>query len=379
VDGAGTEWEAGGHNGGLPMKIEAALIEPGAAHPRLAEVELGAPGPGEVLVRVVATGICHTDIKAASAESAVPRPVVLGHEGAGIVEAIGPGVAKVKPGDHVVMTFASCGRCRACLEAEPACCHAQATLNFGCAATPFAADGRPVHGGFFGQSSFASFALAGERNLVKVRKDAPLELLGPLGCGIQTGAGAVLNVFALRPGGSLAVFGVGSVGLSAVMAARLAGAGRIIAVDRHPHRLALARELGADDAVLAADGSVAGEIMRLTGEGVDFSLDTTGVLPVMRQALDVLGPRGTCGFVTGPWDRAPLDVVVRDFLGRTIRGILQGGSNPDVFIPLLVDAFMAGRFPIDRLARFYPFAEIAQAFADSESGSAIKPILRMAS
>jgi aryl-alcohol dehydrogenase len=362
------------------MKIQAALTEAADAHPTLAELELAAPGPGEVLVRVVATGVCHTDLKSASAASPVPRPVVLGHEGAGVVEAVGAGVAKVAAGDHVVMSFASCGHCRACLEGDPAYCHVQWPLNFGCARTPMSQGGRPVHGDFFGQSSFASYALATERNVVKVRADAPLELLGPLGCGFQTGAGAVLNDFAIKPGKSLVVFGVGSVGLSAVMAARLAGAGPVIVVDRHAHRLDMAREVGADHVVVAGDGPVTAEIMRLSGgEGVDFALDTTTTLPVMAQAVDVLAPRGTCGFVSGPWDGTPLPLQVRNLLlGRKVRGIIEGGSNPDLFIPLLVDAFMAGRFPIDKLVKFYPFADIAKAFADSESGETIKPILRMA-
>jgi aryl-alcohol dehydrogenase len=292
-------------------------------------------------------------------------------------------VSKIAPGDHVVLTFASCGHCRACLDGEPAYCHDMRPLNFGCVradgSTPLAdAGGRPVHGDFFGQSSFASYALASERNVVKVRRDAPLELLGPLGCGTQTGAGAVLNDLAVRPGASLVVFGVGSVGLSAVMAARLAGAGRIIAVDRHVNRLDLARELGADDVVMAGAEPATAEIVRLTGEGVDFALDTTGVPAVMQQGLAALAPRGTFGFVTGPWDGSPLEVKLRHLLiGRKIRGIVQGNSKPDLFIPMLVDAFMKGRFPLDRLVTFYPFADIARAFADSESGSTIKPILRM--
>jgi aryl-alcohol dehydrogenase len=367
------------------MKIRAALTETDVPHPTLVDLDLAGPGPGEVLVRVVATGVCHTDLKSASAGSPVPRPVVLGHEGSGVVEKVGAGVAKVAPGDHVVMSFASCGHCRACLEGDPAYCHSQWPINFGCiradGSTPLSAGGRQVHGDFFGQSSFATFAIAGERNVVKVRADAPLELLGPLGCGLQTGAGAVLNDFAIKAGKSLAVFGVGSVGLSAVMAARLAGAGRIIVVDRHPHRLELARELGADHVVRAGSEPVTGEVMRLTGEGegVDFALDTTGTLPVMAQAVDVLAPRGTCGFVTGPWDGAPLDLRVRNLLlGRKVRGIIEGGSNPDIFIPMLVDAFMKGRFTIDKLVKFYPFESIAQAFEDSESGATIKPILRIA-
>ena len=238
----------------------------------------------------------------------MPRPVVLGHEGAGVVEAVGAGVTKVAEGDHVVMTFGSCGSCVNCLEAHPAYC---GNINHFASARPtgehyLTSDAGPVHGDFFSQSSFATHAIGNERSVVKVRKDAPLEMLGPLGCGVQTGAGAVLNVFDMRPGKSFAVFGVGSLGLSAVMAARLCGAGRIIAVDRNQARLQLARELGADDTIVASNDPAAPEVMALMPDGVDFALDTTGVLSVMGQALDVLAFRGTCGFVAAPWDGSPL-------------------------------------------------------------------------
>ena len=364
------------------MKIRAAVAREGNPYPRFEDVELSGPREDEVLVRMVATGVCHTDLKAASVFAFVPRPVVLGHEGAGVVERVGAAVTKVVSGDHVVLSFSYCGHCRSCREGEPAYCHEQFALNFFCDRPDhshhLSGGGVPIHGDFFGQSSFATHVIATERNVVKVRKDAPLELLGPLGCGIQTGAGAILNDFKIRPGQSLAVFGVGSVGLSAVMAARIAGASRIVAVDRHPHRLEFAREFGAHDTLLAGGEPVAGEIMRLTGEWVDFALDTTGAPQVMRDAIDVLAPRGTCGFVTGPQGDL-LGVPVRNLLlGRKIRGIIEGNSNPDLFIPLLVDLFMAGRLPFDRFVRFYDHEKIAEAFADTESGKTIKPILRFA-
>jgi aryl-alcohol dehydrogenase len=364
------------------MKIRAAVARAGNPHPRFEDVELSGPRADEVLVRMVATGVCHTDLKAVSVFAFVPRPVVLGHEGAGIVERVGAAVTKVAPGDPVVLSFSYCGHCPSCREGQPAYCHEQFALNFFCNRPDhshhLSGGGGPIHGDFFGQSSFATFAIVTERNVVKVRKDAPLELLGPLGCGIQTGAGAILNDFQVRSGLSVAVFGVGSVGLSAVMAARIAGASRIIAVDRHAHRLEFAREFGAHDTLLAGGESVAAEIMRLTGEGVNFALDTTGAAQVMRDAIDVLAPRGTCGFVTGPQGDL-LGVPVRNLLlGRTIRGIIEGNSNPDLFIPMLVDLFMAGRLPFDRFVRFYDHEKIADAFADVESGKTIKPILRFA-
>lgn len=365
------------------MQIQAAVFRDDSLRPGIETLTLAGPGPGEILVRIVATGVCHTDMKSGGPGSPVPRPVVLGHEGAGVVERVGAGVTKVAPGDHVVMTFGSCGGCRSCQEAQPAYCWSAMPLSFGCTRADgshylHAQDGSPVHGDFFMQSSFATHAIGRERNVVKVRKDAPLELLGPLGCGVQTGAGAILNEFRLRPGQTLAIFGVGALGLSAVMAARIAGAGRIVVVDRHANRLALAMELGADEAISAGSAPVTEEVLAAVPGGVDFALDTTGALPVMRQAMEVLAPRGNCGFVTSPWDGAEMPLSVRHLLhGRKVRGIIEGNSNPDVFIPQLVDFYMDGRFPFDRLVTFYAFSDIEKAFHDSEEGRTVKPVLRM--
>jgi aryl-alcohol dehydrogenase len=310
--------------------------------------------------------------------------VVLGHEGAGIVEAVGDGVSDLGAGDPVVMSFNSCGHCPSCLDAEPAYCYT--ADHFGCTRADgsfylHAEDG-PVHGDFFNQSSFATHALAKRRGVVKVRGDAPLKSLGPLGCGIQTGAGAVLNVFKLKPGQTLAVFGAGSLGLSAVMAAKIAGAGHVIAVDVHPNRLQMAAELGADEVIRASasadDDRVGERILSILPDGVDFALDTTSLAPVMQSALKVLAPRGTFGYVSAPEDTGQLSVAMRPLmLGRKITGILEGNSNPEVFIPQLVDFHMQGKFPFDRLIRYYPFDDIEQAFHDSETGATIKPILVM--
>ena len=362
------------------MKIRAAVFREGSEAPAIEELELTGPGPGEVLVRIVATGVCHTDIKAAGAQSPIPRPVVLGHEGAGVVEAVGDGVTKVSKGDHVVMTFDSCGHCPSCLAAEPAYCHTHDSFN--CRREDGShylhAGDEPVFGDFFKQSSFATYAIGTQRNVIKVPREAPLERLGPLGCGVQTGAGAALNDLKIAPGDTFAVMGVGTLGLSAIMAARFAGAGRIVAVDRHSNRLNLASELGADETILAGDDPVGDAIMGHLSGGADCVLDTTGVLTVMRQALDVLAPRGRCGFVTGPWDGSELAINVRHLMaGRTIRGIIQGGSNPDRFIPMLVELNAKGDFPFDRLIKFYELDDIAAAIHDSESGETIKPVLRI--
>ncbi len=362
------------------QKISAAVFRDDSLTPSIEELELAGPGPGEVLVRLVATGVCHTDLKVAGPSGMSPRPVVLGHEGSGVVAKIGTGIDDLEVGDHVVMTFDSCGHCPSCLEAEPAVCYN--VNSFSCTRPDgshylTSKDG-PVHGDFFNQSSFATYAIGKRRGVIKVRKDAPLEMLGPLGCGIQTGAGAVLNIFKLKPGQTLVVYGAGSLGLSAVMAAKIAGAGKIIAVDLHPSRLQLAAELGADEVITGdQERSANDQIRKILPDGVDFSLDTTSVASVMLDGIDILTPRGTFGFVTAPSNGKDLPIPMRSLMkGCKIAGISEGNSNPEVFIPQLIEFYMQGKFPFDRLIKFYPFEEIAQTFHDSENGVAIKPVLR---
>ena len=229
------------------MKITAAVVREKGGPFIIEDVELDDPRPDEILVRMVATGICHTDVTLRN--NPLTLPIVLGHEGAGIVEKVGACVTKVKPGDAVVLSYVYCGHCSNCREGLPAYCTQSVTATFGGVrsdgTTTLSANGRKIHGNFFGQSSLATYALTYENNVIKVRPDAPLELLGPLGCGIQTGAGAVINSLRVKAGSTIAVFGLGSVGLSAVMAARIAGCPKIVGVDVKPNRLDLASELGA--------------------------------------------------------------------------------------------------------------------------------------
>lgn len=366
------------------MKIEAAVVRAKAAPMSLETIELEEPRSDEILVRLVATGICHTDLAMRDQAFPVPQPIVLGHEGAGIVERIGAAVGKIKPGDKVVMTFNSCGHCPSCREHLPSYCYDFFGYNFAGSradgTSPLSKGGETIHGNFFGQSSFATHALCHERNVVKVQDDVPLEILGPLACGIQTGAGAVINALEIGMGRSLAVFGTGSVGLSAIMAARLVGAGTIIAVDLNEQRLKLARELGATHAINPNSQDPVQAIANITGAGVDFSFETTGVMKVLRQAIDVLAPRGTCGFVGASplGSEVSIDVMNIMTAGRKIKGIVEGESNPDVFIPRLIDLYKQGRFPFDRLITFYSFAKINEAIHDSETGATIKAVVRFA-
>jgi aryl-alcohol dehydrogenase len=361
------------------MKIEAAVLREGASFPSLEMVDIEEPRTGEILVRIVATGICHTDI--AMQWRPGPRPIVLGHEGAGIVERLGAGVSELKPGDHVVLSSNFCGHCPACLRNAQTYCYELMPRNFGGlrldGTSSLSKDNALIYGRFFGQSSFATYALADEKSAVKVPHDLPLEILGPLGCGVQTGAGSVINSFKLAPGRSIAIFGAGSVGLSAVMAAKLVGASRIFAIDLLPTRLSLAKEFGATDLIDAAACDPTNAILQLMPRGVDFSLNTTSVPSVYSQAIDCLAQQGVAGFVTAPRGDFSLEMFKLLMGGKSLRGIIGGDSTPRIFIPLLIDYFRQGRFPFDRLIKFYPFEKIGAAMADSKAGVTIKPVLRM--
>lgn len=361
------------------MKIRAAVAYEGRPELSIEDLELGGPGPDDILVRIVGCGLCHTDVKALAGGMGVPKPVVLGHEGAGIVEHVGARVSGIQRGDHVVLTFDSCGTCRACATGKPAYCAQTTALNFtdGRFGEPgtFAKGSERIHGHFFGQSSFANYAIAKPRNAVVVRKDAPLEILGVLGCGIQTGAGAVMNALQPEPGSSIAIFGVGPVGLSAVLGAALRGCSHIIAVDVLPQRLEMAKKIGATHAVLAGpDTNPASAIRRNFPGGVNYALDTTGRPEAGQHAIAGLAPKGVFGFVTIPTGGLQIDMYTVFLQGLSVRGIVQGDSAPHTFIPELIDRFLAGRFPFDRFLTRYAFSDINQAIADQTAGKAIKPV-----
>ncbi|HTQ34273.1 MAG TPA: NAD(P)-dependent alcohol dehydrogenase [Stellaceae bacterium] len=367
------------------MKISAAVVSARGAPFEIQTLDLAPPRADEVLVQIVASGMCHTDLHARDGYFPnLPYPVVPGHEGAGIVAELGAGVTDLAVGDKVVISFPFCGECEPCRTNHPAyCTEARALKSSGRRAdgfTPMSRDGAPVYSCFFQQSSFATYAIAPAKDVVKLRNDAPVELLGPLGCGLQTGAGAVLNVMQPRAGQSFAVLGAGGVGLAGLMAARIAGCDPIIAVDVLPARLALAKELGATHTLESPrDSNLAetlAEIRKITGGGVHFSLETSAVPAVFRLAVDALRGLGTCVLVGSAraGTEASFEMPVLQG-GRTVRGVIQGDSRPRAFIPQLVDLFMAGRFPLDRLVTRYDFADVNRAAADATSGAAIKPVL----
>jgi aryl-alcohol dehydrogenase len=366
------------------MNISAAVTDGQGASFAIQDVELGELRPNEVLVEVGAAGICHTDLIIRDQWYPVPLPAVLGHEGAGTVRQIGTAVAKVTPGDRVAMSFGSCGACPTCLSGRPAYCHDFFAANFGSTrpdgSTAISRGGEAIHSHFFAQSSFATHAVATERNVVKLDADVPFDLVAPFGCGVQTGAGAVLNSLRPAAGTTIAVFGTGTVGLSAIMAARLSGPTTIIGIDTRPARLEVARELGATHVIDASKADSVAEVQRICGGiGADFTLETTGVPAVLRQAVDCLAPLGMCGVIGAPpfGAEVSLDVNVILTAGRGLRGIVEGDSVPDVFIPRLIELWRQGRFPVERIITHYAFDEIDRAAHDAEQGTVIKPVLRM--
>ncbi|MFI9047133.1 NAD(P)-dependent alcohol dehydrogenase [Streptomyces sp. NPDC053427] len=335
------------------------------------------PADGEVLVKIAGCGMCRTDIAVRRSAGRSPLPAVLGHEGAGVVVETGSPNTGLSEGDHVVLSFDSCGQCRNCRKAAPAHCDSFASLNLFGGRTENAARFTDVAGDelaprWFGQSSFAEYAVVPARNAVRVDPSLPVELLGPLGCGFLTGAGTVFNSFGAGPGDTLAVFGAGAVGLAAVMAATASGVVSV-AVDRHPERLALAERFGATP-LHAASLDLPGRIGKLTDGGADYALDTTASGQLINHALRALRPTGHLGLVARLHSTLPLEPGALD-RGRKISHICEGDAVPGLLIPRLTGLWRAGRFPFDELIRTYPLADINEAERDCETGRVVKPVL----
>ncbi|MET7873495.1 NAD(P)-dependent alcohol dehydrogenase [Streptomyces cyaneofuscatus] len=360
------------------MRFGAAVLRSYEEPFALEEVILSSgPAEGEILVRIAGCGMCRTDLAVRRSAGRSPLPAVLGHEGSGVVVETGGPDTGLAVGDHVVLSFDSCGHCRSCLGAAPAYCDRFAPLNLFGGRPENAARFTDAAGGalaprWFGQSSFAAYAVAPARNAVRVDPTLPLALLGPLGCGFLTGAGAVLNSFGAGPGDTVAVFGAGAVGLAAVMAATAAGA-VAVAVDRHSERLALAEKLDAVP-VHSDSADLPGRIRRLTDGGARYALDTTGSARLINDALRALRPRGHLGLVARLHTALPLEVGTLD-RGRRISHICEGDAVPGLLIPRLTGLWRAGRFPFDQLIRTYPLADINEAERDCEAGLVVKPVL----
>ncbi|MCK9900905.1 alcohol dehydrogenase [Parafrankia colletiae] len=360
------------------MKATAAVLRQATGPYLIEDVVLDPPGPGELLVRVVSAGMCHSDMLPRQGDPLAPPPIITGHEGAGVVEAVGAGVERVSVGDHVVLSFDSCGECANCRRGLPPYCDTFLGRNMlgrrvdgsTCA---YDSQNEQIAARWFGQSSFATHCIATERNAVVVDPALPLEKLGPLGCGMLTGAGTVLVGMNITAGSSVVVFGAGAVGLAAVMAAKVVGADPIIAVDLHESRLALASELGATHVLDGTADRLARSIRSLTGGGAHFSIDTTGNVTVAARAISVLRQTGHCGLVGLQHEPFVLDPAA--LLGRTASGIIEGGADPQVLIPRLIELWQEGRFPFDRLIETFPLAEINTAEKASLSGAVVKPVM----
>jgi len=362
------------------MRTRAAILSKLNAPLTIDEIEVDDPHAGEVLVRMVASGVCHTDVSAMHGIVPAPLPVVLGHEGAGVVEAVGPGVSKLQKGDHVVTSaVAHCRQCRSCLSGRPFLCENGMALTFGgglADGTKRFRRGTEEIGHFFLQSSFAEFTVVPEQIAVKVPRELPLEQIGPLACGLGTGAGAVLNTAGVRAGESVAVFGCGGVGLSAIMAARVSRATPIIAIDMLDQRLQLAKDLGASETINAAGTNVVEAIQALTNGGPDFAFECIGRPDTIRQAVDCVRPGGSAVIsgVIAPGAEVTLEgfpLIMKNVLGN-----VEGSCIPDLFIPLLLDLWQQGDFPFDRLLGTpYAHADIGKAIAGMESGEVIKPVV----
>lgn len=362
------------------MKITAAVARSAELPFTLESATLDPPRTDEILIRVVGVGLCHTDLvfKGAGGDF----PAILGHEGSGIVEEVGASVTKVNIGDRVAISFRSCGECPRCLGGDPAYCLSMPQLNLVGSRPDGSAtvnvDGSPAFSHFFGQSSFATHCLAYERNVVRIPDDIPLELVGPLGCGIQTGAGSIMRSLQCERASSLLIIGGGTVGLSAVMAAKLRECGTVILVEPHSERRELAMSLGATHTIDPGEyRDLAVAVRQILPTGVDYALDTSGIPDMLEMAVLCLAPKGALGLVgiSPPGTRAPGDLRAIITYGLTVKGIIEGDSDLDGFITELIELYRGGLFPFDRLITTYPLAQINQAIEDQHSGKCVKVVL----
>ncbi|KAE8150869.1 chaperonin 10-like protein [Aspergillus avenaceus] len=349
----------------------------------LETIELTPLQPDEALVQIHATGICHTDLSCMNGTLPSAVPHVLGHEGAGTVLSTGQSIKNIHKGDKVLLSYTFCTQCQECTSDHPAYCQDWATLNFGQrrpngTISLRTSAGSDLHGSFFGQSSFSRLAIVNRSSLVKVAHDAPLALLAPLGCGIQTGVGAILNTLNVQQGSSVVVFGAGAVGMSAIMAAKMRGASVIVAVDLLDNRLELATKLGATHTFLGSDPELISRVQSACGRnGAQYSVDCTGVPAVVETAIACLGTRGVAATVGAPTPgkKAAIDIFAQLVMGKTYVGCCEGDSVPSKMIPYLMDQYAQGNFPLDEMITYYPIREYEKAIHETKDGKTLKAVL----
>ncbi|KAH8684086.1 chaperonin 10-like protein [Ilyonectria robusta] len=353
--------------------------------PKLTTVILSPIKPTEVLVQMHAAGICNTDLACMAGKLPAEFPNVLGHEGAGVVRQIGDRVDHVKVGDKVLLSYNFCQACSACRSNTPAYCDKMFQLNFGGrrldGSRPLSLeDGIEIFSNFFGQSSFCRLAVVSQSSLVTVPQETPLELYAPLGCGFQTGAGSIINVLNVQPGSSVAISGVGSVGLSAIMAAKFRQAAIIIAIDINTERLELAEALGATHTLLGSDEHLAERVREICqpSNGVQSALDCSGVTLVISKLIDSLATRGRAVSVgaSAPGKRVGVELFSHLSHGREYRGSHQGDSVAKEMIPFLIEQHQKGLYPLEKIVTYYNIDDYAQAFKDMKDGKVIKAVLK---
>ncbi len=369
------------------LAINASLAAGPATPFETVELTLRPPNANELLVKVVAAGICHTDVMTKT-KALCDFPIVLGHEGVGVVEAVGSGTSGFLVGDHVIMTYDYCGTCPQCVSGAPSYCDHHGELNFAgvrpdglCTHRHPDSETADIAGSFFQQSSFATYALSHVTNTIKVDASLPLELLAPLGCGVQTGAGTVLNTLDAQPGTTMAVFGCGCVGLSAVMAATVAGVENIIAIDVNGARLAMAEELGATSTLNPEDfegeNALVEAISTVRPSGCHYAIDTTGNPEVLRQAFEACGPMGVTAMIAPGVPGTEVTIEMMGLLpGKSLRGVVQGDSVASEFIPYLIELWQDGKFPFDKLiTTFDGLDSLDEAVNAMTAGEVIKPVV----
>jgi aryl-alcohol dehydrogenase len=363
------------------MRTKAAVLYHVNDQLQIEDLELEEPKAGEVLVRLVATSVCHTDLHPMKGDIPVPLPIVLGHEGAGVVEQVGPGASRLTQGDHVVLVGSpTCGKCRPCLTGHPYACDMRLVRNFGGmmpdGTKRLRKDGQAVSH-FFCQSSFSEYAVVAESIAIRIRDDAPLDRICGFGCGLATGLGAVINKANVRAGSSVSIFGCGGVGLSALIGAKLSGAATIIVVDILDQKLGLARELGATHTINASRESPVDRIKEITGGGADYAFECIGNAQTYSQVLESIRPLGMAVVLgSSPLgSKVALDPLAL-LVERTITGCIAGNVRPALDIPLWVDLYMQGLLPFGRLlSRTYPLSHINNAIEDMEKGAVVKPVI----
>jgi Zn-dependent alcohol dehydrogenase len=366
------------------VRIRAAVLERTGGPLEVQELELAPPGPGEVLVRLAASGVCHSDFNAIDGTAETRCPAVLGHEGAGVVEAIGAGVRRVAAGDHVALSWApSCGECAECLRNLPQLCStawpAMGTGGLMDGTTRLSRDGEPVYHYSF-LSTFAEACVVPERSCVPISREVPFAIAGLVGCAVTTGVGAVWRTAGVRPGDRVAVIGCGGVGLSAVMAAVAVGAEPVVAVDAAASKLDVARELGATGGVLWAGSAeaTAEAVREASGGGVDYAIEATGRPEAMLAAFLSTRARGAAVLIGIPREDAvlPLPAITIPRMERRVLGSIYGSSWPERDFPQTLELYLAGRLPLDRLVSdTLPLDEVGRAFDLMRSGEALRVVL----